>query len=334
MHHLLLRQYNKAFKEGTVATPEFDRFLQMVSTTYENNDKDRALLDQSFNVSSEEFLELNAKISKLLNDLEDEKKNVEKKIIERTEELTLANKRLIELDNVKTEFISVAAHQLRTPLSAIKWTLSLLIDENVTNLTSEQKSLLMKGYESNERIIRLVNEMLVVTRIESGKMPYNFTFIHIEDLIDSCLYDFISQARTKKIDLHFEEPKSKLPYVNMDPDKIRTVIQNLIENALFYSQENGKVVVTAISEEKYIRVSVKDGGIGIPDRQKVGIFNKFFRADNAVKNRTDGSGLGLFVSKSIVEKHGGEIGFESKEGEGTTFYFTIPLAEKEQKINK
>lgn len=327
MHHVLERQYKKAFIDGGTITPELQKLLLMVSNTYENNDKDRALLEQSFNVSSEEFMQLNAKISKLLKELEKEKKNVEIKIAERTQELTTANKRLTELDNIKTEFISVAAHQLRTPLSAIKWTLSLLIDEDVQNLTTEQKSLLMKGYESNERIIKLINEMLVVTRIESGKMPYNFTWIHLEDLIESCLYDFVSQAKIKNIDLHFDEPKSKLPYVNMDPDKIRTVIQNLIENAIYYCQKGGKIIVSAVEENKHIKISVKDNGIGIPEKQKIGIFNKFFRADNAVKSRTDGSGLGLFVSKSIVEKHNGKIGFESKENEGTVFYFTIPYVE-------
>jgi len=327
MHHLLERQYKKHFKEGTPISPELENFLQTISTTYENNDKDRALLEHSFNISSKEFSELNAKILKLLKELEIEKKGVEQKIIERTQELTIANQRLTELDKVKTEFISVAAHQLRTPLSAVKWILSLLLDENSTNLTPEQRSLLMKGFESNERIIRLINEMLVVTRIESGKMAYNFSFIHIEDLIDNCLDEFIGQAKTRNISLTFKEPKEKLPYINIDPDKIRTVLQNLIENALFYTKDGGSVTVSAESDGKYIKVIVKDSGIGIPEKQKIGIFNKFFRAENALKARTDGSGLGLFVAKSIVEKHDGQIGFESTEGKGTTFYFTVPCAE-------
>ncbi len=328
MHHLLERQYKKFSKDGQAISPELENFLKTVSTTYENNDTDRNLLEHSFSVSSKEFSELNGKILKLLQELEVEKRSVEQKIIERTQELTVANDRLTELDKVKTEFISVAAHQLRTPLSAIKWTLSLLIDEGVKNLTSEQRSLLMKGYESNERIIRLINEMLIVTRIESGKMSYSFSFIHIEDLIDSCLEDFIGQAKTRNINLSFSEPASRLPYVNMDPDKIRTVLQNLIENAVFYTRDNGSITVSAKLEDNHIKVFVKDDGIGIPEKQKIGIFSKFYRADNALKARTDGSGLGLFVAKSIIEKHKGEIGFESKEGEGTTFYFTIPCAQE------
>lgn len=326
MHHLLERQYKKIFKDKKIDSKEFEDFLNLISTTYENNDTDRELLEHSFAVSSKEFGELNAKVLKLLKDLEIEKESVEKKVVLRTQELIIANNRLMELDKVKTEFISVAAHQLRTPLSAVKWTLSLLLDESSNNLTVEQRTLLMKGYESNERIIRLINEMLVVTRIESGRMSYNFTYIHIEDLIDSCMQDFDGQARARRIELTFNEPEEKLPYINIDPDKVRAVLQNLIENALFYTKDNGKIEIDAVKENNSIKVSVKDNGIGIPEKQKSGIFNKFFRAENALKARTDGSGLGLFVSKSIVEKHGGQIGFESTEGVGTTFYFTIPCA--------
>ncbi len=331
MHHLLERQYKKVFKDEANISLEFESFLKVISTTYDNNDKDRALLERSFTLSSKEFLELNSKISKLLKELEAEKKNVERKIIERTQELVVANNRLIELDKIKTEFISVAAHQLRTPLSAIKWTLSVLIEESVDNLTTEQRSLLMKGYESNERIIRLINEMLIVTRIESGKMAYNFSFIHIEDLIENCMEDFIGMAKARNINLNFVESEPKLPYINMDPNKIRTVLQNLIENAIFYSRDDGSIVIRATLEDNHIKVSIKDNGIGIPEQQKIGIFNKFFRAENALKTRTDGSGLGLFVAKSIIEKHNGKIGFESKEGNGTTFYFTIPCAEIKEK---
>lgn len=328
MHHLLERQFRKFVREGVVVPPEFDELFKTISNTYENNDRDREQLERSFTISSKEFSELNSRILKLVSDLEAEKKNIETKVEERTKELTIANERLIELDKVKTEFISVAAHQLRTPLSAVKWIMSLILDEGNDNLTSEQKSLLMKGYESNERMIRLINEMLMVARIESGKMVYNFSFIHIEDLIGSCLQDFEGQAKTRKIDLVFKEPSSKLPYINTDPDKIRAVIQNLVENALFYTKDNGRVEVQAVKDGKYIKVSVKDNGIGIPEKQKVGIFNKFFRAENALKTRTDGSGLGLFVSKSIIEKNNGEMGFDSKEGVGTTFYFTMPCVEK------
>lgn len=291
--------------------------------------------------------ELEKRVIETTRGLQSEKEGVEQKVVERTQELkqkveelyasnelltkreaelTVANDRLMELDKIKTEFISVAAHQLRTPLSAIKWTLSLVIDEESKNLTSEQRSLIMKGYESNERIIRLVNEMLVVTRIESGKMQFNFSLIHVEDLIDSVLLDFAGQVHTHNMHLAFERPGAQLPYVNADPEKIRAVIQNLIENALNYTKDGGIITLSVQLKNNFVRVQVKDNGIGIPLHQRLGIFNKFFRADNASKAKTDGSGLGLFVAKSIVDKHRGQIGFESAEGVGTTFYFTIPCA--------
>lgn len=326
MHQLLERQYKKCFKEQKIESVEFDNFLRVISTAYENNDTDRALLEHSFEISSKEFLELNSKILQLLKELELEKLSVEQKVAERTKELKLANDRLTELDKVKTEFISVAAHQLRTPLSAVKWTLSLLLEDGSETMTAVQKSLLMKGAESNERMIRLINSMLVVTRIESGKMTYVSSFIHIEDLIESCLSDFVGQATEKGLNIRFENPPERLPYLYIDPDKIRAVIQNFIENALFYTRPGGSIIISAVSDHEFVRVAVKDDGIGIPQKQQVGIFNKFFRADNALKERTDGSGLGLFVAKSIIEKHSGAIGFESVEGSGSTFYFTLPFA--------
>jgi signal transduction histidine kinase len=346
MHHLLERQFKKIFRETPSSSPEVEAFLKVVSDTYGNYDKDRAFLERSFDLSSKEFLELHQKVLKLLEELRIEKEGVEQKIIERTqelkqkvqelnqnnqlltkkeEELTDANNRLLELDKVKTEFISVAAHQLRTPLSAIKWTLSLLIGEHSENLTIEQRSLLLKGYESNERTINLINKMLVVTRIESGKMEYDLAFIHIEDLIDAALLDFAGHVQVHHIQLVFKKPREPLPYIHADPEKIRAVIQNLVENALYYTKNGGTVTLSVIKKGDFIKVFVTDTGIGIPLRQQSSIFNKFFRADNAVKTKTDGSGLGLFVAKSIVDKHGGEIGFESTENAGTTFYFTLPI---------
>lgn len=249
-------------------------------------------------------------------------------LTKREAELTLVNERLQELDKAKSEFISVAAHQLRTPLSAIKWTLSLLIDENTENLNAEQRSLLMKGYESNERIINLINEMLVVTRLESGKAQYSFAPIHMEDLIDSVLLDFSGQTHVRKMKLNFEKPKESIPYIEADGEKLRGVLQNIIENAVRYTPDGGAITITAALESGMVKVGVKDTGIGIPSRQQASIFNKFFRADNAVKTQTDGSGLGLFVARAIVEKHGGKIWFESSEGLGTTFYFTVPVAKR------
>lgn len=291
-----------------------------------------AFNDMSSKLSASQS-ELNVTNSQLKSNLEELAQNKKyltesnQLLTKQKEELIRTNERLHELDNTKSEFISVAAHQLRTPLSAVKWILALLTDEGSDNLTPAQKSLVMKGYESNERMINLVNDMLVVTRIESGKIQYNFAPAHIEDIIESVILDFAGQAYVRKIKLTFDKAPNQLSYVNVDSDKIRDVVQNLIENALKYSNDDGSISVSTIEEGGFIKVMIKDGGIGIPEHQQASIFNKFFRADNAFKRQTDGSGLGLFVAKSIVEKHGGRIGFESIVGKGTVFYFTLPAVD-------
>ncbi len=268
--------------------------------------------------------ELNEKI-KVLNETNSELDETALLLHHRDAALTDANDRLRELDKVKSEFISVAAHQLRTPLSAIKWILSILVDDNAGNLSDEQRGLILKGIESNERIIKLVNDMLVVTRIESGKIQFNIVPVHIEDIIESVILDFASEARVRKMQLSFTTPSAKLPYIQADPEKIRSVIQNLIENSMRYTKDGGEILITASLELDKLKVSIKDNGVGIPTRQQSSIFSKFFRADNAIKIRTDGSGLGLFIAKNIVEKHDGQIWFESKESSGTIFQFTIPV---------
>ncbi|HLC49153.1 MAG TPA: HAMP domain-containing sensor histidine kinase [Candidatus Andersenbacteria bacterium] len=326
MHHLLKRQLKKTLSADLQSSPELEGLLKTVSDTYENYDNDRNFLERSFDLSSKEFALLHEKVVTLLEELRIEKETVEQKIIERTKELTFANERLTELDKVKTEFISVAAHQLRTPLTAIKWIFSLLTDEDSANLTTEQRGLIMKGNESNERMIALINDMLAVTRIESGKVQYHFKLIHIEELIDSVILDFTGLAHKRNVNLSFEKPPTQLPYINADQEKIRSVIQNLIENAITYTKDGGHVVLRAEREQDILKVSIQDDGIGIPKQQQSSIFNKYFRADNATRVQTDGSGLGLFITKKAIEKHGGTINFKSILDKGSIFYFTLPLA--------
>ena len=313
MHHLLEQQLKQIFNDKLPTSPEWEAFLEVVSDAYNNYDKDCEFLKHpSDNIQKLEELSHNNQL-----------------LTKNEEELRLENERLLEVDKVKTEFISVIAHQLRTPLAATKWVLSLLIDEYSKNLTSEQRDLVKKGYDSNERMINLINDMLEVTRIESGKVQYSLTLVHIEDLINSLLSDFVGLASTRQINLSFEKPSTQLPYINVAPEKIRGAIQNLIENALIYTKNGGLVILRATLENNMIKVSIEDNGIGIPEHQQVNIFNKFFRADNAAKMQTDGSGLGLFISKDAIEKHGGQIGFESVVGKGTTFYFTLPVAKED-----
>lgn len=234
-------------------------------------------------------------------------------------------KRAKQLDRIKSEFISVAAHQLRTPLSAVKWTLKMVIDEDLGTLNSEQKTFLLQGYQTNERTIRLVNDFLNVVRIEEGRFGYEFTKIQIENLIDNIIQDFTHRINKKKIKLTFNKPTSGLVKVNIDPTKMRLAITNLIDNALKYTSNGGSVTISVKYSKLYVRVSVKDTGMGIPREQIKQLFGKFFRSDNAIRKQTEGSGLGLFIVKNIIEKHGGKVSVESEENKGSTFSFTLPI---------
>jgi signal transduction histidine kinase len=172
--------------------------------------------------------------------------------------------------------------------------------------------------------------MLDVDRIESGKFRYRFVPVDLPSVIDMVLKDLLPEARKKHITLECKRGAERLPHVNADPEKIRAVIQNLIENAIRYTMDRGKITIATEREENSLRVSITDTGIGIPPEQQKNIFKRFFRGTNAIKMETSGSGLGLFIAKSIIEKHGGNIGFQSTEGKGTTFYFSLPLKDRKK----
>jgi signal transduction histidine kinase len=228
---------------------------------------------------------------------------------------------------MKTEFVSISAHQLRTPLSAIKWTLKMFLDGDLGKITKEQGEFLEKIYQSNERMINLINDLLNVTRIEEGRYLYNPVLADIVQICQSVIDSYKEEMEKKNLKFIFEKPK-ELPKVRVDVEKISLAIQNLLENAIRYNREGGEIEITLEEKEGKIKFSIKDTGIGIPKNQQHRVFIKFFRAPNALRMETEGSGLGLFITKNIIEAHGGKIWFESEEGKGTTFYFTLPVAQK------
>ncbi|MSU44720.1 HAMP domain-containing histidine kinase [Candidatus Nomurabacteria bacterium] len=254
-----------------------------------------------------------------------------KLLIRRDLELSRANEKLQKFDEIKSNFISVVAHQLRTPLSGIKWTLSMLINGDMGVLNDTQKTFLMKSYESNARMIALVNDMLIADGIQSEKVHYVSTYLNIIDLMDSVFFEMSSQALKRNISIRYKNKFENLPQVYVDPVTIRAVLQNLLENAIKYIIDNGVIEIDVKKENNYLVISIADNGIGIPKDQHKDIFLKFFRASNAIKQQTDGSGLGLYIAKNIVEKNGGTIWFDSILGKGSTFYFTIPLSENHLK---
>lgn len=232
------------------------------------------------------------------------------------------------IERMKTEFVSVAAHQLRTPLSAIKWTLRMLLDGDLGPLTQEQKDFIEKTYKSNERMIGLINDLLNVTRIEEGRYLYRPILLDIKSIVQSLVNLYKEEAEKKKIKIEFKKPEKSLPRLMLDKEKITLAIQNLLENAIRYTPRGGQVKVSLKHVKKEVEFSVKDTGVGIPRDQQGNIFTKFFRGANVLRMETEGSGLGLFIAKNVIEAHGGKIWFESEENVGTTFYFTIPAQEE------
>lgn len=230
------------------------------------------------------------------------------------------------IERMKTEFVSISAHQLRTPLSAIKWTLKMILDEDVGTISPDQREILEKSYASNERMINLVNDLLNVTRIEEGRFLYKLEPVQLEEMMQTTIDNLKEEAQRRKASLIFNKEESRLPAVKVDKEKLKLVLDNLVTNALKYnSSKKAKVEVFIKKIDDQIQLQVKDNGLGIPKTQQSRIFTKFFRGENVVRLEVDGSGLGLYTTKNIIEAHGGKIWFDSEEGKGTSFYFTLPL---------
>ncbi len=228
------------------------------------------------------------------------------------------------INRLKTEFVSIAAHQLRTPLSAIKWVLKMVLEEDTGPLNEEQEDALKKGFKSNERMIKLVNDMLNVSRIEEGRLEFNFTKTNFKEVYETATNNLKNKIKEKSIKFDIKKP-TKIPSVYIDKERIRMVIQNLLDNAIKYTPNNGTVTLEIKKIKDKLKIRVKDNGVGIPQKDQQTLFTKFFRAENVKKMETSGNGLGLFIANNIVKKHNSKIYFESTEGRGTEFYFYLPL---------
>lgn len=233
------------------------------------------------------------------------------------------------LDKLKSEFISIASHQLRTPLTAIKWAIKMVLDEEDGKLNEAQKQMLYRGYKSNERIIVLVNDLLDVSRIEEGRFGYSFGKADFAEALENVIDNLEARIREKNISLVINKPE-KTPEIYMDKQKMSLVLQNLLENAVKYTPERGRIEVTVEPGDHFIKIRVKDNGVGVPKEDQEKLFSKFFRAQNVIRMQTEGSGLGLFIVRNIIKKHGGEITCHSEEGIGTEFVFTLPLEEQKE----
>lgn len=236
------------------------------------------------------------------------------------------------IDQMKTDFISLASHQLRTPLSAMRWYLEMLLNGDMGKLKKEQTDLVENLDKSNKRMIDLVDSLLDITRLESGKITVEPAPCNAEELLRDVLQDIGTKFENKKQTLEIDIKKN-LQIFNIDPKLTRQVFLNLITNANKYTQEKGTINIKLGNEKDTMVFEIKDNGYGIPETDKKNIFKKFYRAQNIIKNETEGTGLGLYLIKIIVEASNGTIEFDSKENKGTTFTIKIPNA-KDTKNNK
>jgi two-component system sensor histidine kinase VicK len=248
------------------------------------------------------------------------------------------------IDKAKTEFVSLASHQLRTPLTTVNWYSEMLLTGDVGPLNEKQQEYINEIYKGSKRMGNLVNALLDVSRMEMGTFTVEPEMTDIPALVQSVMDELRPQIDKKNLQFSGKYADN-LPIINIDPKLLRMVFQNILSNSVKYTPDNGNInlelslsdaqglVAKAKGRRSSIMIKVSDTGYGIPQANQDKIFTKFFRADNVRAKETEGTGLGLYIVKGIIDQSGGRIWFESKEGKGTTFYLTLPIKGKQKMIS-
>jgi signal transduction histidine kinase len=258
---------------------------------------------------------------------------LQQKIEEATRELRRVNHRLRELDKTKDEFISMASHQLRTPLTAVKGYLSMVLEGDAGKVSKTQKDYTQKAFDGAQKMVYLIADMLNVSRLQTGKFVIENKPTDLAELVQGEVTQLETAAAEHQIKLVYHKPE-KLPILSLDETKTRQVVMNFVDNAIYYTPAGGSVTVELESDDTEVRFKVTDTGLGVPASVQHHLFSKFYRADNARKVRPDGTGLGLFMAKKVVSAQGGAIIFRSTEGKGSVFGFSFPLSATEVKDGK
>lgn len=240
--------------------------------------------------------------------------------------ITRSFERLAEASRMKSEFINIVSHQLRSPLTNIKWTFEILSSKDCDVPDSKKDEYFINVKDNIARMVELIDDLLIVSRIEQGRLPIRKEITDFKELIKDQVsrYKVFAQATNIKLNFFVEDAFPQKIFI--DPSLLKLVVENLVDNAIRYTKGGGSVDITIKKKDSAnIIFSIKDSGIGIPLEEQKFIFQKFFRARSGLKERTKGSGLGLFICRTIIEKSGGRIWFKSEENKGTTFYFTLPI---------
>ena len=250
---------------------------------------------------------------------------LQQRISDATKELRISNRQLQRLDAAKNEFISMASHQLRTPLTSIKGYLDMVLEGDAGALTAAQRQMLSEAFLSSERLVQLINDFLNVSRLQTGTFVINRQPTQLNVLVDEAIALLEVVATQHHVELR-RRVQARLPEVLADRDKLSQVILNMIDNAIYYSRPQTVVTISLRQEQGYLVFQVADHGIGVPPAEQPRLFQKFFRATNAQRKRPDGTGVGLYLAKKVVLAHGGTIIFRT-HAKGSVFGFRLPLAE-------
>jgi signal transduction histidine kinase len=240
--------------------------------------------------------------------------------------------RFKEIETKKSEFVSIASHELRTPLTAIKGYLSMLLDEDAGGLNPTQIKFLDRIYRSTDRLVNLVEDILSVSRIEENRLTSRPRAVDVGEVLDSLLHELDYRAQEKSVSI--EIVSLNLPPVLADPGHLRQVLFNLVDNAVKYTPVGGAVTISFQRRKGHLITSVSDTGVGIAEDQLPKLFEKFERVNNPLSIRAGGSGLGLFITKNLVERQGGKIWVRSVPRKGSTFSFSLPIYQEDLRLFK
>lgn len=244
------------------------------------------------------------------------------------------NTKLKALDEAKDDFVSMASHQLRTPLTSVKGYISMVLEGDAGEVTELQNKLLTQAFFSSQRMVYLIADLLNVSRLKTGKFIIDASPIDLVEVVEQEVAQLQDTAKAHSLTLTYEKPKDAVPRMMLDETKTRQVIMNFIDNAIYYTPSGGNIVVKLAVSPATVELRVKDDGIGVPKSEQAHLFTKFYRAGNARKARPDGTGLGLFMAKKVIVSQGGTLLFESKEGKGSTFGFILSRAKLEAPENE
>jgi signal transduction histidine kinase len=261
--------------------------------------------------------------ARLYEELWQSHQQLEQRVTQRTKELALANEKLKRIDRLKSEFVSAVSHELRTPLTSIKGYAAILMAEKLGVLPAAVKERLKKINKHSDSLTKLVNDLLDISRIESGKVGMDLERLNLKEALDEVIDIMVPQMKAKKIQLTIDIPKS-IPDSSADRVQIRRVFTNLLDNAVKFTPEKGNISVKIKEIKGFLQIDIRDSGIGIAGNALANIFEEFYREDNPVNQQIKGTGLGLSLVRRIVEAHNGKIWAKSTPGKGTTFSFALP----------